>query len=193
DRVADAAVHAQPAGWDHKMYRVAGKEYPALPIAVSEKQILPPWRARKHLVLHRHGDRLLEHDLHVVVAVHDGMQGEMTGGILHDQECRMGIGNVIMPPFADRDAVEQIVATIKPLPQLQQIGLTLKIDAELATHIARTTVAADEILSAQFQCCFAAFDLRAHAPTVLFERNKFTAVADIDARQALCDRLKQRL
>ena len=48
----------------------------------------------------------------------------------------MRVGDVIVPPFADRDALEQIVAAIQRLPQLQQIGFALQLDAELTAHIA---------------------------------------------------------
>ena len=56
----------------------------------------------------------------------------------------MRIGDVIVPALADRDALEQVVAAIERLPQLQQIGFALQLDAELAAHIARAAVAADE-------------------------------------------------
>ena len=108
------------------MHRIAGKEHAALPVAVGEQQVLPPRRAGQHLVFHRHGDRLLEHGLHVVVAVDHRMQREVAGRILHDQEASMRVGDVIVPPLADRDALEQIVAAIQRLPQLQQIGVALQ-------------------------------------------------------------------
>ena len=75
----------------------------------------------------------------------------------------MRVGDVIVPAFADRDALKQIVATIQSLPQLQQIGFALQLDAELAAHIARSAVAADEILGAEFRRRGAAFDVRTYA------------------------------
>ena len=80
----------------------------------------------------------------------------MTCGILHDQESRVGVGHVIVPPFADRDALEQIVAAIERLPQLQDVGLALQLDAELpCARALDAAVAADEILRASvpMSCC----------------------------------------
>ncbi len=48
----------------------------------------------------------------------------------------MRVGDVIVPPLADRDALVKIVATIKRLPQLHDVGVALQIDTELAAHIA---------------------------------------------------------
>ncbi len=63
----------------------------------------------------------------------------------------MRVGNVVVPPLADRNALEQIVAAVQRLPQLQQIGVALQLDAELTAHVAGAAVAADEILRAQFR------------------------------------------
>ena len=78
----------------------------------------------------------------------------MFGRILHDQERRLVIGDVIVPPpagpIADRQAVEQLVATEQRLPQAQQIAFAGKRDAEFLAHQARAAVAADEIGGADF-------------------------------------------
>ena len=58
---------------------------------------------------------------HVVVVVDDGVQREMPGGVLHDQEGRVVVGDVVVAALADRDALEQVVAVIQRLAQLQQI------------------------------------------------------------------------
>ena len=63
---------------------------------------------------------------HVLVAVDDRMQREMLGRILHDQERRLAVGDVIVPALADRDALEQIVAAIQRLAELQHVGLALR-------------------------------------------------------------------
>ena len=94
------------------MDRVSGKEDASVTVVVGQQQVLAPRRARQHLVLDRHGDRFLEHRLHIVIAIDNRMQGKVTGRVLHDQEGRICIGDVIVPAFADRDALEQIVATI---------------------------------------------------------------------------------
>ena len=62
----------------------------------------------------------------------------------------MRIGDMIVPAFADRDAFEQVVATIERLPQLQKIGFALQFDAELTAHVTRAPVAAHKVLRAQF-------------------------------------------
>ena len=106
----------------------------------------------------------------------------------------MRIGNVIVPAFADRDALEQVVAAIQRLPQLQQICFALQLDAELAPHIARSAVAADEILRLQLHGrAVATLHARAHGPCVLLEIEKFASVAHIHAGQGLGDRLQQWL
>ena len=42
--------------------------------------------------------------------------------VLHDQERVVRVGDVVVPALADRNALEQIVAAVQSLPQLQQIG-----------------------------------------------------------------------
>ena len=69
----------------------------------------------------------------------------MAGRILHDQKRRMRVGNVVVPPLADRNELEQIVSAVQGLAQLQQIGFALQLDADLAAHIARPAVAADAL------------------------------------------------
>ena len=69
--------------------------------------------------------------------------------ILHDQEAPVGVGDVIMPALADRDALVEILAVIERLPQLQDVGLALKRDAELPAHQAAAAVAADHVGGAQ--------------------------------------------
>ena len=92
------------------MHGIAGKKHPILAVAVGEQQILPPRRAGQHLVFHRNADNSLERRLHLFVGVDDGMQRPVLGGILHDQERRFGVGDVIMPAMArtvpDRQAVK---------------------------------------------------------------------------------------
>ena len=63
----------------------------------------------------------------------------------------MRVGDVVVPPLADRNALEQIVAAIQRLAQLQQIGFALQLDAELPAHRAGAAVAADEIERAQLR------------------------------------------
>ena len=46
----------------------------------------------------------------------------------------MRVGNVIVPPLADRNALKQIVASIQGLPELHQVGFALQLDAELPAH-----------------------------------------------------------
>jgi hypothetical protein len=37
------------------------------------------------------------------------VEGEMPGVILNDQERRMFVGHVVVPPRPDRDALEQVI------------------------------------------------------------------------------------
>ena len=83
---------------------------------------------------------------HVGVAVDDGMQREMPGRILHDQLGRVIVGDVIVPTLADRDAIEQALAVMQRLPQLQHtVFVAGELDAELLAHHAGAAVAADQI------------------------------------------------
>src|SRR5262249_57211546 len=50
DRVADARVHAEPAGRNDEMHRVAGKEHAAGAITIGEQQILFPFADIQHLI-----------------------------------------------------------------------------------------------------------------------------------------------
>ena len=108
------------------MHRIAGEKHPILAVAVGEQQILPPRRAGQHLVFDRNADDALERRLHLFVAVDDGMQRPVLGRILHDQERRFVVGDVIVPAVArtvpERQPVEQLVAAVERLAQRQQIA-----------------------------------------------------------------------
>ena len=102
DGVADAGVHAEPAGRDHQMHGVAGEQHAAFGEAVGDQQVLPPLADIEHLVLHRHGDGLLEHRRHVLVFLHHRMQREVPGRVLHDELRRLVVGDVVVAALADR-------------------------------------------------------------------------------------------
>ena len=68
------------------MHRVAGEKYPAILIAVCQQEVLPPLAAIDHLVFHRHRDDFFELRFHRLIALDDGVQGEMARRILHDEE-----------------------------------------------------------------------------------------------------------
>src|SRR5215467_10931005 len=74
------------------------------------------------------------------------MQREMPGRVLHDQLGRAIVGNVIVPTFSDRNALEQIFAIVQRLAQLQHaVFVAGEPDAELPAHRAVATVAADKV------------------------------------------------
>ena len=130
------------------MHRVAGEEHAALAIAVGQQQVLRPLADIEHLVFDRHGADLLEHRRHVFVFLDHRMQREVARVVLHDQLRRLRVGDVIVPPLADRDALVQVVAAIERLAQLQQVAFAGKLDAELLAHDAGAAVAADQIFRA---------------------------------------------
>ena len=73
--------------------------------------------------------------------------------ILHDQLRRVVVGDVIVAALAHRDVVEQAVAGVQRLPQLQHaIFIAGELDAELVAHGARAAVAADEVVSTDLRC-----------------------------------------
>ena len=69
DGVADAGIHAEPAGRDDEMHRVAGEEDAALAITIGEQKILPPRRAGQHLVFDRNADGPLRTPLFISSSV----------------------------------------------------------------------------------------------------------------------------
>ena len=77
DGVADAGIHAEPAGRNDEMRGVAGDEDPALAVAVGEQQVLLPLADIERIELQRHADGLRKHAHHLGVAVDDGVQREM--------------------------------------------------------------------------------------------------------------------
>src|SRR5579872_4548920 len=107
------------------------------------------------------------------------MQGEMTRRILNDQECRLCVGNVIVASLADRNALEQIVATEKRLTKLCEVGITMQLDAELPAHRAGTAVAAGEIKRLDLRNRARRLDARRDGGCILLEGNEFAAVAYI--------------
>ena len=109
------------------MHRIAGEEDAPLAVAIGEQKVLPPRRARQHLVFDRNADGPFERRFHLLVAVDHGMQRPVPGRVLHDQERRLVVGDMIVAalagPVADRQPLEQFVAAIQRLPQRQQIAL----------------------------------------------------------------------
>ena len=98
-----------------------------------------------------------------------------------------------MPPLADRNAVEQVVAFVKRLTELLQVGVALQLDTELAANEAGAAIAADQIVRADFVDGTAALDARAHAAGVLLGAHELAAVTHVDRRHAVSHRLEQRL
>ena len=115
--------------------------------------------------------------------------------ILHDHLRRVVVGDVVVPTLADRDAIEQVLAIVQRLAQLQHpVFVAGELDAKRFPHHTRTAVAADEIGRSDFRG-FAGEVLhrRRHAVGVLAERDEFMAVAHGDARQRLRHRFQERL
>ena len=122
----------------------------------------------------------------------------MLGRVLHDQEARPVIGDMIVPAFAgtvaDRNAVEQLIAAVECLAQFQQIAFAAQRNAELLAHRAGAAVAADHIGRAhRFGRAVGIARGDGNAVRILRRRNEFAAVADRDAGQRLGHRLQQRL
>ena len=177
------------------MRGVAGDEHPALAVVVGEQQVLLPFADIERVELQRHADGLREHPHHVLVAVDDGMQREVLGGILHDHLRRAVVGDVIVPALADRDAVEQLLAIVQRLAKLQHaVFVAGKLDAEPLAHHARPAVAADEIGRGDLRdLAVQILHGRRHAVGILAERQQLMAVAHRDARQRLRHRFQERL
>src|SRR5262245_13152841 len=176
------------------MYGIAGEKHAALAVAVCQEQVHAPLPDIEHVVFDRHGDDPFEHARHVGVGLDDGMQREMPGRVLHDQEAPLGIGDVIMATLADRDALVEVFAIIERLPQLLDVGLTVELDAELPAYQAVATVAANHVGGAQRGGgAVASSDLRRDRILILLERHELATVADTDARQSLSDRFQERL
>src|SRR5438552_15993805 len=157
------------------MDRVSGEEYAAFAVVVREEQILLPLAHVEHVVFHGHADGPLELPRHVLVLADDRVERPVPGRILHDQERRRIVGDMVMAPFAgtvaDRDALVEVVAAVHRLAQLQEGALAAQADAELVTYPARAAVAADEIGGAQARDRTGAVeDPRRHAGPALPKR-----------------------
>src|SRR5436190_8169681 len=180
------------------MDRVAGEEYAAFAVVVREEQVLLPLAHVEHLVFHGDADGPLELPRHVLVLADDRVERPVPSRILHDQERRRIVGDMVMAPFAgtvgDRDALVEIFAAVQRLAQLQEVALAAQTDAELVTYPARAAVAADEIGGAQARDRTGAVaDPRRHAGRVLLKRQELAAVAHRHARQGLRHGLEQGL
>src|SRR6185436_7542294 len=191
DRVSHAAVHAEAAGRDHEMHRVAGEEHAAVLVALGEQQVLLPFADAQHLVFHRHADRPLELRRHVAVVGDRRVQRPVARRVLHDEESRALVGDVVVAAVAravaDWNALVKLVAAIERLAQAQDVGLATQLDAELPAHRAAAAVAADQVLGSNLPLRRP----RGDASRILLERLEFTAISH--RAQALGDRLEQRL
>ena len=177
------------------MDRVAGEEHAAFAIALRQQQVLLPLADIERVELQRHSDGLREHRRHVGVAVDDGMQGEMPGRILHDQLGRVIVGDMIVPTLTDRDAIEEALAVMQRLPQLQHtVFIAGQLYSELLAHHAGAAIAADQIGRADRRShAGKILYRRGHGTRVLRERQQFVAVAYCYARQRLRHRFQQWL
>src|SRR2546422_5462264 len=180
------------------MDRVASEEYAAFAVVVGEEQVLLPLADVEHVVFHGHADGPLELPRHVLVLADDRVERPVPSRLMHDQQRRRIVGDMVMPPFpgtvADRDALVEIVAAVQRLAQLQEVALAAQTDAELVPYSARAAVAANEIGGAQARDRTGAVaDPRRHAGRVLLERQEFAAVAHRHAWQGLRHGLEQGL
>jgi len=195
DGVADAAVHAEPAGRDHELDRIAGHEHTPLAVMVGEQQVLLPRSDIERIELERHRDRLLKLRHHVGIAVDDRMQREMPGRVLHDELGRMVVGDVIVAALADRDALEQLFAVVQRLAQLQHaVFVAGELDAELPAHRAVAAIAAGQIERVDLGgLATEVADRGRDRACVLRKGEKLAAIAHGHARQAFRHLLEQRL
>src|SRR2546430_4593624 len=164
------------------MDRVAGEEYAAFAVVVREEQVLLPLAHVEHVVFHWHADGPLELPRHVLVLADDRVERPVPSRILHDQERRRIVGDMVMVPFpgtvADRDALVEIVAAVQRLAQLQEAALAAQTDAELVPYSARAAVAAHEVGGAQARDRTGAGpDPRRQPPRVLLPRQEFATGA----------------
>jgi len=92
------------------------------------------------------------------------------GRILHDQETPLGVGDVIVPALADRNALVEVLAVIERLPQLLDVGFAVELNAELPAHQAIAAVTAYHVGGAQrAQRPVARLDMRGDRTLVLLE------------------------
>src|SRR5947208_4951817 len=109
------------------MDRVAGEEYAAFAVVIREEQVLLPLAHVEHVVFHWHADGPLELPRHVLVLADDRVERPVPGRILHDQERRRIVGDMVMAPVAgtvaDRGALVEIVGAGQRLAQLEEVAL----------------------------------------------------------------------
>ena len=67
------------------------------------------------------------------------------GRVLHDELRRLVVGDVVVPALADGDALEQVVAAVQRLAELQDVAFAGQLDAELLADGAGAAVAADQV------------------------------------------------
>ena len=184
------------------MRGIAGDEDAAVPVAVGEQQVLPPRRAGQHLVFDRHADGALELRLHRVVAVDHRMQRPVLGRVLHDQERRFVVGDMIVAALARPGrgrstsgsrsnssshlnsawrSVSRLPSPDSSMPSCLRTGLAPP--SQPTRYCARIS----SVLPLE------RLDLRGDAGRVLLERQELAAEAHIDRRDRLGDRFQQRL
>ena len=131
-------------------------------VAVGQQQILLPLPDIEHLVF----DAAWRRSRSNIVAMSSSLSTtecrvKCRGRILDDQLLPSVIGDVIVTPLADRDALVEVLAIVQRLAKLQDVGLAVELDAELPAHRARAAVAADQVLRRdRGRCTVAGPDLR---------------------------------
>src|SRR6185369_17951475 len=128
-----------------------------------------------------------------IVAIDRRMQREMLCRVLHDQERIVRISNVIVPAFSDRNTLKQVIAAVERLPQLQQVGVTAELDAELAPHSAAAAIATDEIMPGELRYRTAGLHFRTHTGGILRKGDKLAAILHVDRRQSFRNGFEQWL
>src|SRR5215216_7240611 len=113
----------------------------------------------------------------------------MSCRVLDDEECRVRVGDVIVPPLADGNALVKVVAAEERLTELHDVGFALESDAELLAHGAGAAIAADEIKRPDRRVrAIAVPDLRMNTVVVLREGDELAAISQRYARHPFGDR-----
>ena len=198
DRIADAGVHAKPSRGDHQVRGVARQEHASGLVTLGQQQVQLPGRDREHLVRDRHTHRSHELRGHVGGVLNRRMQRPVLGRVLHDQERRLRIDDVVVAPPAgpgiDRQAVEQVGAVVQRLLKLQQVAVAPQGNPQLAAHGAGSAVAADDELCRDGRDHARAVPYRGtRLAGILSQRQALAVEADGHAGQTLGLGLEQRL
>ena len=124
ESVTDAGVHAEAAGRNDQMHRIAGQEDAAIAVALGHQKMMPPRDHMADLEVAGEADQITDDWPEIGIGRQRGMQGELLAGSLRDHARSGGISELIVASLAGDDPLVEVLRAEDHLHQLADAAAT---------------------------------------------------------------------